>query len=159
VDITAEIFEHLFASLHNGLREDHPALSPWDVRKEDARERAPRERQEASAKEFGERLDGNDEALAPARYGEPGATIGGEPTAGHQHVDVWMPLECACPGMQDGEGADPPTEEMRIGAETSERFERRPEQRWQEEFLVGSKQPSQLGREGEDDVKVGHRQE
>ena len=71
VDVAPEVLEDLVRALDDGFGEDDPALAPGDVRERDARQSAPREAEEAPAKELGERLRGDEVEPAPGRRGDP----------------------------------------------------------------------------------------
>ena len=69
-----------------------------------------------------------------------------------------MPLERARPGVQHGEGTDLTADELRVGAQRGESIEGGAKQHGQQRPLVRANDASELGRQREHDVKVGHRQ-
>jgi hypothetical protein len=97
VDVATEVLEDVVGAVDGGLGEDDPRLSEDRFGEHDAGEGATCQAREDGAKEERERLHRNEEA--GTGRADPRAAIGGETTAGHQHVNVRMPFERARPGV------------------------------------------------------------
>ncbi len=123
VHVAAEVFEDLLGAMSHGLGEDDPALLPGDGRQWHAREGSPSEREKPAAEELAEGADRCEKSPLSPRERAPGAAIRGEAPSGDEHVDVGVPLQCARPRVEDGEGADLGAEEMVVAGERSHGLE------------------------------------
>jgi hypothetical protein len=159
VDVATEVVEDLLRALHRGFGEDDPAFAPGDLGNADARQSTSREVKEAPSKELGERAHRDEVPSTTTRRGEPRAPVRCEAAPGDEHVDMRMPFEGPCPGVEDGERANLGAEVAQIGAQARERLEGGPEEHGQELPLVRAHEAAELRGEREDDVEVGHRQD
>jgi hypothetical protein len=93
----------------------------------------------------------------PAR--DPPGFIERDSTAGHNHVQVRMMGHRRAPGVQHRGDPDPRAEMLGIGGDGQQRLGRRLEQQVVDHRLVVVSDGGDRGRQGEDDVEVGPRQE
>ena len=91
--------------------------------------------------------------------GHPGASIGGQPTARNQVVDVGMVAPFARPGLQDADHAELAAHEARVLGQLLERGRRGAEEQVVDQRLVLERHRAQRTRQGERDQEVRHRQQ
>ncbi len=156
VDVATEVVEDVLG-LGDGLCEDDPAFVAG-ARQVQTRDCAASEVEEASSEAGSEWVHVHEEGLLSSGRREPGDAVGSEAPGRDEQMDVGMPLERASPGVQHGESADMCAEKARVGAERRERVEGSAEQHAEQRALVLAHGASQLGRQGEDDVEIWHRQ-
>ena len=89
----------------------------------------------------------------------PLGPVSGDPTGWDQAVHVRMVGQGPGPGVQHTQDPDQPADIMRVRGELDERLGRGAEQDVVEVLLVAADERPQLVGHGEDDVKVGDRQE
>ena len=82
-----------------------------------------------------------------------------DPATGHDHVDVRMMGHGRAPGVEHGGDADPGAEMLRIGGDRQQRLGRCLEQQVIDHRLVLVSDVGDRGRQGEDEMEVGHGQE
>ena len=95
----------------------------------------------------------------PGAAGDPPRAVGRQAAAGHDHVDVGMVGQRRSPGVQHAGHADPGAHALGIGRDGHHRFRRRLEQQPVDRPLVPVGDLRDLGRQGEDDVEILHRQQ
>ena len=145
-DVAAEVVEHLLAAA-SVLAVDDPRLRP-DV---------PRHLiEEAGVVEGGTDLGPEDlrqrvdrDKKVPGLRGDPRGAIGGESSGGHEQMDVRMIPEVARPGVEDRETTEPSPHIPRIARECEERRRRTLHQQPIHGLLMGSREGSELIRQGE----------
>ena len=101
----------------------------------------------------------------PHRQKEAGST--GDPTpavrrqaaAGDETMDVRMVLQVLAPGVEHGDETDLGAEMPWIGGDRAQRLGRGPEQDGVDRCLVLERDFGDRGRQCEDDVEIGHRQQ
>src|ERR1700750_3093997 len=84
-DVAGEVVEHGLLTVAAGADVKDPRLVPDRVRDDEIRALLPQQRPEFAARQFGERLDRQEEVL-PRRM--PGAAVLGDPAATDQTVHV-----------------------------------------------------------------------
>ena len=89
----------------------------------------------------------------------PRAPVRGQPTAGHNAVDVGVIQKVLPPGVQDTDEADLCAEMPGILAQFPEGLGNRPEQQIIQDPLIHDDQGIELCGDGEDDMEVLNRQE
>ncbi len=152
VYVSTEVVQDV-VRLRDGLGADDPALvvDGWQT---EAGYGAASEVEKAPTEGLRQRMDVHEEGLRSPWRVEPGDAVGSECPRGDEQVDVWMPLESARPGADDGESAEAATDEARVGAQCGERIEGSAEERADKRALVLAHGASQLCGQGEDDVEV-----
>ena len=91
--------------------------------------------------------------------GDPARTVRRQAAAGNDDVDVRMMGERRAPGVEHGGEADARAQMLRVGGDRGQRLGRGPEQQVVDGGLVLERDGADRGRQGEDDVIVGNRQE
>jgi hypothetical protein len=91
--------------------------------------------------------------------GDPARTVRRQAAAGNDDVDVRMVGERRAPGVQYGGQADARAEMLRVGGDRGQRLRGGSEQEVVDGRLVLERDGAYRGRQGEDDVIVGNRQE
>ena len=109
-----------------------------------------------AAEQAGEHAHGQEEA---GLAGDPARTVRQQAAAGNDDVDVRMVGERRAPGVQHGGEADARAEMLRVGGDRGQRLRGGPEQEVVDGSLVLERDGADRGRQGEDDVIVGNRQE
>ncbi len=156
VHVAAEVREYRVGALHGGLCEDDARFAPGHVRKLAGGYAATSEMEKATAEAGSQCLDGHQEALVARLDGKPSASVRSERPPWNEHMQMWMPLERACPGVRDGECSDLLPDELWVCDQRREGIECCTEQDRQQCLLVCADDASKLRWKGEHDVKVGH---
>ena len=109
-----------------------------------------------AAEQAGEHAHGQEEA---GLAGDPARTVRRQAAAGNDGVDVRMVGQRRAPGVQHGGEADAGAEMLGVGGDRGQRLRGRREQEVVDGRLVVERDGADRGRQGEDDVIVGNRQE
>jgi hypothetical protein len=112
--------------------------------------------EEEAAEQAGEHAHRQEEATLA---GDPARPVRRQAAAGHDDVDVRMVGQRRAPGVQYGGEADARAQVLRIGGDGSQRLGGGPEQEVVDGGLVLERDGADRGRQGEDDVIVGNRQQ
>ena len=112
--------------------------------------------EEEAAEETRQHTHGQEEA---GLAGDPARPVRRQAAAGNDDVDVRMVGERRAPGVQHGGEADARAEMLRVGGDGGQRLGGGPEQEVVDGGLVLERDGADRGRQGEDDVIVGNRQE
>ncbi len=94
-----------------------------------------------------------------ALAGDPARTVRRQAAAGNDDVDVRMVGQRRAPGVQYGGQADARAQMLRVGGDGGQRLGGGPEQEVVDGGLVLERDGADRGRQGEDDVVVGNRQQ
>jgi len=156
VDIPAQVVQDLLRALEGGFAVDDPSFGPDHLGHKQVRPFLTHQVHKQPAKELREGVDGNQVRCA-AR--PPLAPVGGDSAGGYEAVHVRMVGQSARPGVQHTQDPAETPNVMRIRGELEERLRRGAEQDVIEIFLVAAYKRTQFSGQGEDDVKVGDRQE
>ena len=97
------------------------------------------------------------EEASPA--GDPARPVRRQAASGNDDVNVGMVGQRRAPGVQHGGEADPRAQMLRVGGDGGQRLRGRREQEVVDHRLVVERDGADRGRQGEDDVIVGNRQE
>ena len=89
----------------------------------------------------------------------PALMVERQSSGGNDAVDVWMVLHGLSPGMEHAEKADSGTEAIRIAGDFNEGLCAGPEQEIVNDLLVLQCQGTEFVRQGEDNMRVRHRQQ
>lgn len=111
--------------------------------------------QELAPEESAEHTDGKEEARST---GLPGVPVVGEAPCGDDAVHVGMVDEGLAPGVEDGEEAEAGAEVTGIGGDLLERAGGTAQEEIIEDGRILESQRREALRQGEDDMRVGHRQ-
>ena len=112
--------------------------------------------EEEAAEQARQHADRQEEA-GPA--GDPAGPVRRQAAAGNDDVDVGMVGQRRAPGVQHGGEADARAQMLRIGGDGGQRLGGGPEQQVVDGCLVLEGDGADRGRQGEDDVVVGNRQQ
>ena len=112
--------------------------------------------EEEPAEETRQHPHGQEEA---GLAGDPARTVRRQAAAGNDDVDVRMVGQRRAPGVQYGGQADARAQMLRVGGDRGQRLRGGPEQEVVDGRLVLERDGADRGRQGEDDVIVGNRQE
>lgn len=89
----------------------------------------------------------------------PAFTVQRRTSSRHDAMQVWVQYERLAPGVQNREDSQVSPEVLGIGRDLEQRLGGAVEQQIIEHLGVAQSQNVELLRQGEDDVKVGHRQQ
>ena len=109
-----------------------------------------------AAEQAGEHAHGQEEA---GLAGDPARTVRRQAAAGNDDVDMRMVGQRRAPGVQYGGQADARAQMLWVGGDRGQRLRGGPEQEVVDGRLVLERDGADRGRQGEDDVIVGNRQE
>lgn len=121
VDVATEVLEDTVAALNGLPTIDNPAFVAGEVWESDSGRGSSSQPHESAPEQARKLLCRDEELLVPFRCSDPLAIIG-ERTTGHEHVDMGMPLDSSCPGVQDGERANAPTEVLGVATQGCQSF-------------------------------------
>src|SRR4030095_573991 len=174
VRIAAEIVQHLIRAAKGRFRVDHPfglaagshpgfevfRISQWlkgSVEFEFAGSVGIFETvEEQAAEKPGKNAHGEKEAVAT---GNPAAGLGAGAPARHDAMEMGVVLQVLPPSMEHGQKADVSTQVLGIGGDDAQRGGRGAKQDAVDDFLVLQGNSSHRVSNGEDDVKIGNRQQ
>src|SRR5271167_2911676 len=91
--------------------------------------------------------------------GDPTGVVEGEPTGGDEAMQVRMVAQVLAPGMEYGEHSDACTEMAWISGDLQQGLGGGAKQQVVEQALIAECKRCQLLRQGEDNVRIGHRQQ
>ena len=91
--------------------------------------------------------------------GDPTGVVEGEPTGGNEAMQVRMVAQVLAPGMEYGEHSDAGTEMAWISGDLQQGLGGGAKQQVVEQALIAECKRCQLLRQGEDHVRIGHRQQ
>ena len=112
--------------------------------------------EEEAAEEARQHAHGQEEA---GLAGDPARSVRRQAAAGNDDVDMRMVGQRRAPGVQYGGEADARAQMLRVGGDRGQRLRGGPEQEVVDGGLVLERDGADRGRQGEDDVIVGNRQE
>jgi hypothetical protein len=156
VDIPAQGAEYLFGPLQGWFTVDDPPFGPNRLGQRQIGSFLTHQIEKQSAKELREGLHRHEVSLAGR---SPLGPVGGNPARWHQAMDVRMVDQSPGPGVQDTQDPDQAPYIMGVRGERDERLCRGSEQDVVQVSLVGARKRPQLLGQGQDDMKVGGRQE
>ena len=116
----------------------------------------PGQREELAAEDAAEHPDGQEEAAAA---GDPAAAVERESAGGHEAVHVRVVQQGLPPGVEEGEEADAGAEMTGIGGHLQERLRGGAEEQVVENARILECEGGEGMRQGEDHVRVRHRQQ
>ncbi len=111
---------------------------------------------ELAAEDAAECADGQEEAV---RGSDPSGAIGSKAASRNDVMDVGMMMKVLSPGMEHAKKPDLCSQMLRVAREFQERGGAGAEQKIVKQSLVLQRESREFVRQGEDDVKVRHRQQ
>jgi hypothetical protein len=156
VEISPQVLQDWLGAWHGGFAVDDPSAGPERCRNGQVGPFPMYAWPKPAAKELGQGLDGY-------QVGGPGwpplRVISGAPPGRDQAVPVRLVGQGAAPGVQHTEAPDPPTDRMRVRRARDARWGRGAAQDGVPVVWVAADELPQRLREGQDEVKIGDREE
>ena len=154
VQVSAQISDGLLRPQVQVFAKHHPCFFAGNLRDHLLWQRGFDLGKELGTENFGQRFYRNQILTARKKHG---AAIAAKPHCWNQQVNVRMIEHGAAPGMQDGQNPNQLRPEVAvIGRKLHHARSRRFKKDRIGDFLVGSHQRSELGRQGEHQVEVWH---